>query len=121
MMSKEFKEKKQRAEKRTLRVRRKLSGFIAKPRLSISRSNRHISAQIIDDEQGITLAGYSTQSKELKAEKLSKAVARKVGLRVAEMAVAKGVERVVFDRGARAYHGMIAELAEGAREGGLKL
>ena len=111
----------QTRKKRTMRVRRKLKGFYAKPRLSVSKSNKHISAQVIDDEKGITVAGYSTQVRELREKGSSKETAKIVGAKIAELAKAKGIDAVMFDRGSLKYHGVVAELADGAREAGLKL
>ncbi len=115
---------KERFERRKRRTRwwiRKLAG--GKPRLSVFRSNKHIYAQIIDDERGHTLAAASTLDRELR-EKLpkgsDKAAAREVGLLIARRAREAGVEQVVFDRGAYKYHGRVKALAEGAREGGLQ-
>ncbi len=108
--------------RRKLRIRKKIHGTELRPRLSVFRSNRHIIAQIIDDEKGITLVATSSFSKEIKGQKIEggkKAMARKVGNLIAQKAKAKGIERVVFDRGGYLYHGRVRELAEGAREEGL--
>lgn len=105
------------------RLRYKLSGTTARPRLNVFRSNANIYAQIIDDSNGTTLASVSTLDKELKEKITStrdKAAAKAVGTAIAEKALAKGIESVVFDRGGYIYHGRIKELAEGAREAGLK-
>lgn len=105
------------------RLRYKLSGTAERPRLNVFRSNTNIYAQIIDDASGTTLASASTLDKELKdkiANKKDKAAAKAVGAAVAERALAKGIESVVFDRGGYIYHGRVKELAEGAREAGLK-
>jgi len=112
-------EKKQRArERRALRVRSKVRGTPERPRLSVFRSNRTISAQIIDDLNGRTLA--SAGSAHVTEGDLSKKEqAAKVGTLIAERAKAAGVEQVVFDRGAYLYHGRVKALADGAREGGL--
>ena len=106
--------------KRHKRVRAKLSGTAARPRLCVYRSNAHISAQIIDDVAGVTLVSASTQEKEFEGIGSNKAAARKVGALLAEKAQAKGITEVVFDRGGYLYHGRVSELADGAREGGLK-
>ena len=84
------------------------------------RSNANIYAQIIDDVNGVTLVSASTLDKDFEGAAGNKEAARKVGKTVAERAVAKGIEEVVFDRGGYIFHGRVAELAEGAREGGLK-
>ena len=105
------------------RVRKKISGTPERPRLCVYRSNRHIEAQIIDDMAGRTLAAASTVEKDIAsqvAELDKKGAAKIVGKLIAERALAKGVETVVFDRGGYVYHGRVKELAEGAREGGLK-
>ena len=106
--------------KRHKRVRAKISGTAARPRLCVYRSNAHISAQIIDDVAGVTLVSASTQEKNFEGLGSNKAAARKVGALLAEKAQAKGITEVVFDRGGYLYHGRVSELAAGAREGGLK-
>ena len=106
--------------KRILRIRKKLRGTSCRPRLSISKSLNHISVQMIDDEKGITLAGFSTLSKEAKGMKKSKEGARFVGQKIAQFAKQKNIDKVIFDRGRFKYHGLIAELANAARENGLK-
>ena len=109
--------------KRHLRVRKNISGTPARPRLNVYRSLSNIYAQVIDDTTGNTLVAASSLDKEIK-EKLgyggNKAAAKQVGLTVAERALEKGITAVVFDRGGYLYHGRVSELAEGAREGGLK-
>ena len=121
-MESQLKTRNQQRERRSWRVRKKLRGSAVKPRLSIFRSNRHVEAQLIDDEQHITLMGVSTLSKELKgAGRSRKELAREIGKRIAEGAKKKNITRAVFDRGRYKYHGVIAELAEGAREAGLKI
>ena len=105
------------------RVRGKISGTAECPRLNVFRSSKNIYAQIIDDVKGVTLAAASSLDKELKAEigyGGNKEAAKKVGEAVAKRAIAKGIEEVCFDRGGFLYHGRVAELAEGAREAGLK-
>jgi len=106
--------------KRHKRVRAKISGTAARPRLAVYRSNAHISAQIIDDVAGVTLVSASTLEKDFDGIGSNKAAARTVGKNIAERAAAKGITEVVFDRGGYLYHGRVSELAEGAREGGLK-
>lgn len=105
------------------RVRKKIYGTPERPRLNVYRSNSHIYAQIIDDINGHTLISASTLDEELK-EKLSstsnKEAARLVGELIGKRALEKGIEQVVFDRGGYQYHGRVKELAEGAREAGLK-
>ena len=106
--------------KRHKRVRAKISGTAARPRLAVYRSNAHISAQIIDDVAGVTLVSASTYEKDFQGNGGNKEAARAVGKTIAEKAAAKGITEVVFDRGGYLYHGRVSELAEGAREGGLK-
>jgi large subunit ribosomal protein L18 len=107
--------------KKHLRVRKKISGTPKCPRLVVYRSAKHIYAQIIDDTKGVTLVAASTLDQALKGENGgNKETAKKVGLLVAEKANTKGIKHVVFDRGGLIYHGRIAALAEGAREGGLE-
>ena len=106
--------------KRHKRVRAKISGTAACPRLAVYRSNANISAQIIDDVAGVTLVSASTLEKSFEGIGSNKAAARTVGKTIAERAAAKGITEVVFDRGGYLYHGRVSELAEGAREGGLK-
>ena len=106
--------------KRHKRVRAKISGTAARPRLAVYRSNAHISAQIIDDVAGVTLVSASTHEKDFEGTSGNKAAAKWVGQQIGERAAAKGITEVVFDRGGYLYHGRVSELAEGAREGGLK-
>ena len=106
--------------KRHKRVRAKISGTAERPRLAVYRSNANISAQIIDDVAGVTLVAASTLEKTFEGIGSNKAAARAVGKTLAERATAKGITEVVFDRGGYLYHGRVSELAEGAREGGLK-
>ena len=105
--------------KRHKRVRAKISGTPARPRLNVFRSLNHIYAQIIDDVNGNTLVAASSVEKDFGATGGNCEAAKKVGLVLAERAKAKGIEEVVFDRGGYVYHGRVAALAEGAREGGL--
>ncbi len=106
--------------KRHKRVRAKISGTPERPRLNVFRSKQNIYAQIIDDTTGSTLVSASTVEKDFDGYGGNKEAARKVGQTVAERAKAKGIDAVVFDRGGYVYHGRVAELAEGAREGGLQ-
>lgn len=100
------------------RVRKKISGTAARPRLSVYRSLKHISAQIIDDTNGVTLAAASSVEKGLKTTGTATG-ARKVGEELAKRAKQAGITEVIFDRAGFKYHGRVAELAAGAREGGL--
>ena len=111
--------------RRHYRIRKSLRGTAQRPRLAVYRSNRHISAQIIDDSAGNTLAAAASTEQELRPENTSitnstSDTAGKVGTLLAERAKAIGVETVVFDRGGFRYHGQVAALADAAREGGLK-
>lgn len=109
--------------RRAVRVRKHLRGTATKPRLSVVKSNSHIQAQLIDDENGVTLGGVATFSKELRKTefgKRNKASARKLGEQIAEIAKSKNIKEVVFDRGPFKYHGILAELADAARAGGLQ-
>ncbi|CAK7003951.1 50S ribosomal protein L18 [uncultured Tissierella sp.] len=106
---------------RHLRVRKKINGTPARPRLNIYRSGNHIYAQIIDDLAGHTLVSASTLDKSANLTSTSnKEAAKYVGETIAKKAIEKGIEEVVFDRGGYIYHGRIKELAESAREAGLK-
>jgi large subunit ribosomal protein L18 len=110
-------------ERRKLRIRRKISGTGDKPRLTVFRSAKHIYAQVIDDVEGKTLVHVSTLSRDVRGtvEDANKTdAAKKVGQAIAKLLVAKGIEKVVFDRNGYLYHGRVRALADGAREGGLK-
>jgi large subunit ribosomal protein L18 len=108
--------------RRHLRVRKKVTGSAARPRLIVNRSARHMFAQIVDDSKGHTLAQASTLDASIKDAQGDKtAKARKVGELLAERAKKAGISAVVFDRGGYQYHGRIAAVADGAREGGLQL
>ena len=102
------------------RVRGKISGTPACPRLSVYRSTKHIYAQIIDDVNAVTLVAASTAEKDVGMAGGNKEAAKKVGTMIAERALAKGIKTIVFDRGGYQYHGRVAELAAGAREAGLE-
>ncbi len=109
--------------RRHLRVRKKISGTPDRPRLCVFRSNKHIYAQVIDDTTGHVLCSASTLDKELRStlEKTwNKDAAREVGKLVGKRALERGITTVVFDRGGYKYHGRVKELADGAREAGLK-
>ena len=106
--------------RRHLRVRRKISGTAERPRLCVYRSNTNLYVQIIDDVAGKTLAQASTLDKEVKTKHANKEAAKEVGTLIAKRAADKKIETVVFDRGGYIYHGVVKELAEAAREGGLK-
>ncbi len=113
-----IKHKRTLAARRAKRTRATIHGTSEVPRLSVKRSLKHIYAQLIDDTVGKTLAAAS--NKDVKVDGKKTDVAKEVGKIVAERAKAKGIERVVFDRGSARYHGRVAALADGAREGGLK-
>ena len=103
------------------RVRKNVSGTAARPRLNVYRSLKNIYAQVIDDVTGTTLVSASSLDKEINLENGgNKEAAKEVGILVAKRAIEKGITQVVFDRGGYIYHGRVAELAAGAREGGLK-
>ena len=106
--------------KRHIRVRGKISGTPECPRLNVFRSNANIYAQIIDDVNGVTLVSANTLEKGFEGATGNAEAAKKVGLTIAERAKEKGITEVVFDRGGYVYHGRVAALAEGAREGGLQ-
>lgn len=113
----------QRRVRKHVRVRKGVSGSTERPRLNVFRSSKHIYAQIVDDVKGHTLTAASSLSKELDGQfktGANKAAARAVGKLIAQKAKEKSISKVVFDRGGYLYHGRIKELAEGAREGGLK-
>ena len=102
------------------RIRKKISGAAAKPRLSVFRSNSDIYAQLIDDNNGVTLASASSKQKDIQAQKAPKVDKSKlVGAAIATKAKELGITTVVFDRGGYIYHGRVKAVAEGAREGGL--
>ena len=106
--------------KRHRRVRKNISGTAQRPRLNVFRSLNHIYAQIIDDTKGITLVSASSMDKDFNQYGGNCEAAKAVGKAVAEKALEKGIKTVVFDRGGYVYHGRVAALAEGAREGGLE-
>jgi large subunit ribosomal protein L18 len=108
--------------RRHIRLRKRITGTAARPRLVVTRSSRHMVAQLVDDTTGRTVASASTLEADLRAAEGDKtAKARRVGELVAERAKAAGVDAVVFDRGGNKYHGRVAAVADGAREGGLTL
>ena len=107
-------------QRRHIRVRRKISGTPECPRLCVYRSNSNIYAQIIDDVAGNTLVSASTLDKEVKTKHANKEAAKEVGTLIAKKAAEKKIKQVVFDRGGYIYHGVVKELAEAAREGGLE-
>ena len=105
--------------RRHVRVRRRVAGSAERPRLAVYRSNRHIYAQLIDDDASRTIA--SASDREVTSGEGKTSSAKAVGELLAERAKAAGIERVVFDRGGRLFHGRVAALAEGAREKGLQI
>jgi large subunit ribosomal protein L18 len=112
-----------RRRRRMLRVRRETKGTAEKPRLSVFKSNKHIFAQLIDDDKGITIVSAGSVMKQLRDKKLgkkSKEAARQVGMLIAEAAKQKSITSAVFDRGFNKYHGLLAEVANAARETGLQ-
>ena len=108
--------------RRHRRVRKKIHGTAARPRLAVFRSNKHLSVQVIDDDAGVTLAAASTNEADQRAVGSGSSVeaATRVGTLIAERAKAAGIDKVVFDRGGFAYHGRIAAVATAAREAGLE-
>ena len=106
--------------RRHIRVRRKISGTVERPRLTVYKSNTNLYVQIIDDVAGNTLVQASTLDKEIKTKYSNKAAAKEVGTLIAKRAIEKNIKSVVFDRGGYIYHGVVKELAEAAREGGLE-
>ena len=106
--------------RRHVRVRNKISGTAERPRLCVYRSNTNLYAQIIDDVAGKTLVSASTLDKEVKTKHSNKEAAKEVGTLIAKRATEKKIKEVVFDRGGYIYHGVVKELAEAAREGGLE-
>ncbi len=109
--------------KRVMRTRKRVRGSQDKPRLCVIKSNKNIHVQLIDDENSLTLASTSTISKDFRTtefNKRSQTSAKQLGLKIAELAKAKSVKKVVFDRSGFKYHGVIAAVADGAREGGIE-
>lgn len=106
--------------KRHMRIRNKISGTTERPRLNVFRSSKNIYAQIIDDSKGLTLVSASSLDKDFNMSGGNKEAAKKVGKMIAKKAIEKDVKEVVFDRGGYIFHGRVKELAQGAREGGLK-
>lgn len=106
--------------KRHARVRAKISGTPERPRLNVYRSSKHIYAQLIDDVNGVTLVSASSMDKDFEGAGGNVEAAHKVGIMIAKRALDKEITEVVFDRGGYLYHGRVKELADGAREGGLK-
>jgi large subunit ribosomal protein L18 len=113
--------KTERRERIRKRIRKVSFGTAERPRMSVFRSNKEIYAQIIDDNQGVTLVAASSRDKELNKAKGTKSeIAVEVGKAIAAKALKAGIEKVAFDRGGNLYHGRVKSLAEGAREAGLK-
>ena len=112
-------DRKAERQRRHLRVRRKISGTAECPRLCVFRSNSNLYVQLIDDVKGVTLAQASTLDKEVKTKYANKEAAKEVGALIAKRALEKNIKDVVFDRGGYIYHGVVKELAEAARNGGL--
>ena len=114
------KDRKEERIRRHKRVRTKVSGTTECPRLAVCKSNKNITAQIIDDTKGTTLVYVSTLDKDVKTKAANKEAAKEVGTLIAKKAIANKIDTVVFDRGGFVYHGVVKELAEAAREAGLK-
>lgn len=122
-MLKQVNQKQVLRKRRALRVRKHLRGDAVKPRLCVVKSNKHIQAQLIDDESGTTLGSVATFTKEFREtefNKKNKVSAKKLGEQIAEIAKSKNIKEVIFDRGSAKYHGILAELADAARAGGLQ-
>jgi large subunit ribosomal protein L18 len=120
-MTKIAQQRRQGRIRRHRRVRKKIHGTAARPRLAVFRSNKHISVQVIDDDAGVTLAAASTTETDMRSASGSSVdAASKVGELIGERAKAAGIEKVVFDRGGFAFHGRIAAVASAAREAGLE-
>jgi len=113
-------DRKAERERRHLRVRKKISGTAECPRLCVYKSNKNIFVQIIDDVKEVTLTQASTLDKEVKTKYSNKQAAKEVGELIAKRALEKNIKSVVFDRGGYIYHGIVKELAEAARKGGLE-
>lgn len=112
-------QKQTHAKLRAHRTRARISGTTECPRLSVKRSLKHIYAQLIDDTKGVTIA--SASDKDVSIKKKPTEIAKEVGKKLAEIAIVAGIKTAVFDRGAYRYHGRVAAIADGAREGGLKI
>ncbi len=122
-MINELKKRNVKRRRRLLRVRKSVRGTALKPRLSVFKSNQHIVAQLIDDDKGFTIASAGTLTKEFRDKnmgKRSKAAAREIGVKIAETAKQMNILNAVFDRGFNKYHGILAEVANAARETGLQ-
>ena len=113
-------DRKAERERRHIRVRTKISGTPERPRLCVYRSNKNLFVQVIDDVNGTTLAQASTLDKEIKTKHANVEAAKEVGALIAKRAEAKKIKTVVYDRSGYIYHGVVKELAEAAREGGLE-
>ena len=113
-------DRKEQRDRRHVRVRRKISGTAERPRFCVYRSNNNLYVQIIDDDKATTLVSASTLDKEIKTKHSNKEAAKELGALIANRALDKKIKNVVFDRGGYIYHGVVKELAEAAREGGLE-
>lgn len=122
-MRSEINKKHRLQERRKMRVRKSMHGTAVKPRLSVMKSNKHIHVQLIDDDKGHTIGAISTSSKEFRTTptaKKNKESARKLGETIGAFAVKGNIKEIIFDRGPYKYHGILAELADGVRQAGLK-
>lgn len=113
-------ERRERRYKRHRRIRAKIFGTAARPRLVIFRSRTHLYAQLVDDETGRTIASMSDGAIKAKSKKQKIEISKEIGRALAQKAIAQNIQKVVFDRGGYAYHGHVKAVAEGAREGGLQ-
>ncbi|MFZ0566217.1 MAG: 50S ribosomal protein L18 [Chlamydiales bacterium] len=122
-MERNQKKRSELRKKRALRVRKHVQGTSEKPRLSVVKTNAHVHVQLIDDEKSMTLASVSTLSKEFRKTEFNrrnKTSAKQLGVKIAELAIGKNIKRIVFDRGWFKYQGVLAAVADGAREKGLE-
>lgn len=117
-MENRLRKRNERRSRRLARVRNSVRGTAEKPRMSVFKSNRHLTVQMIDDDSSKTLFSVSTMTDSV--GKKSKEAAKQIGLKVAELAKNKNIQEIVFDRGFHKYHGLLAELANSAREAGLQ-
>ena len=120
-MFKRLEKRTQLRKKRTMRVRKKVRGTSERPRLTISKTNTHIFAQVIDDTKGVTLVSFGTQSKEATVKGKGKQAAKAVGATIGKLAKKEKVEKLVFDRGRFKFHGVVAEFVNAVKEAGIQL
>ena len=119
-MEKHILKRNKKRKMRVMRIRKHIKGTAEKPRLSVAKSNKHLAVQLINDDQGMTLASANTMQKEFKKHGKGKEGAKQLGTKIAELAKEQKIQKIVFDRGRLKFHGLIAELAKSAREAGLQ-